>query len=405
MAAIKIFEGDVTKMILAKYKPQMIVIKPYALKIFVEDKDTTKVMEKDPLLKQQLNQAAAESVQKAVEALAKEVKTFDKANLDAYRATGDRTTFEANIDKFEQAYEKKSKGEIKDDAEKAAKKAWEEYAKTRKDYRNYKIRIGVTFGACVVGAALGVTAAATAAAGNLTGLIAGSISAARAASKGYQTIRAYAKSAWDVWADLSKDLAALEDNYKDMSKAFVTGKEVLTRAIAQLTTVSLNSIKGCRGQLNEFRTKLNGLEGERHKAARGLNKLLDDAEEMATTIKKSKVEKFIAKTKDKLATVEENVNKAIEGIIDLGEKINEGKGDADDVAGKLDELEKKLDNKVYYAAAIVLFVADMSASVWGSAGGPESIQEFVGAQGDKVDKLVNAFETIGETAKEFVADM
>jgi hypothetical protein len=399
-----IFDWDLTKTILASYKPEFVTIRPLPVKLIVETKEIIEVLKKDSLLQKEMVDAGGNAVKKYAKDQLKKLKELEKNTLDAYRATGNRKIFADNVEKFQEEYEKLA-DEATEKGALAVKNVWKEYIKTKNALRNYKIKIGVKVGLCAVSAAAGIGVAATAAAGNLPGIIAGSIGAAKAVSTALQTIHAAAKSADEIKQDLMNDIKNLQISYKDLSNAVVTGQDLFSKAVGKLFTIPITSIEGCETKLNTYKVKITPIEKESHAAARGLNELFEYIEYWEQQIQASKVEKFITDCKSRIAYFEKSVNMKVEHVADLVAKAKEKKKGAEKLEHKIGELKAKLNKKVYEGTSILIDAVVLAAEIWGGAGAEESIEKFCEQAEEQADKVALAAKALAEISEDYIQDI
>src|SRR5215203_5117332 len=100
---VTICELDLTKLVLKKYKPDIITdIDPCKIKKTLESKDIIEVVDEDPLLQQEMVDAGQDVLEKASKAIATELKGFDDDASKVLEKTGLR---EGTL-KFAQGFEK-----------------------------------------------------------------------------------------------------------------------------------------------------------------------------------------------------------------------------------------------------------------------------------------------------------
>jgi len=374
--AITILELDLTKLILKKYKPQVITeIGPCKIKMTLETKEIIEVVDKDPLLQQEMVDAGQEALEKAAKLLADELKGFDTDAQRVLKKTGLKTDMLAFAQGFDSAY-KNGADEAEEMVRAGLQKVWKDYLKTHKDYTKFKLKIGAKVGLAAVGVGAAVAGAIGAAAsGAVPALVLSCIGAAKALSTGLQTVATAMKSAGTVYTGLRSDILDLKEKYDDLSKLSVTASEVFAKAIDKFTTVSLNSVKKCEGDLNTFQSKLAGIKTHAHSASVGLNKLLLNAGKIDDTIKGTGIEKLIKKLQTELAKVEKDIEIAIGRVEDLGGEVKRGKQAAMDIAGDLQQLKKKFDGRIYTGAAIVIDAVGLGADLWGGGLKPKDFEE------------------------------
>lgn len=395
--AVLIYDWDMTKFVLAKYKPDYIKIAPQKIKLEVDDKDIIKVMKEDPLIHAQMVEAATEAVQKLMPEVVRMVKDFDLEVTDTYWEKGDKSVFSIATLKFKGEYEKKV-DEVTEKAQIAMKKAWKDYTAKHKEYLKYKIKIIAKVGVCLVSAGAGVAVAASAAVGNIPGLIAGCVGAAKALSTAFQAVKVAGKSAYDVYNELGQDLKELVADYAKMSKAAVTATEVGKKLLEALTTKGLNSIKECESKLGTFKSKLLGVDQEAHEAAKALNKLLGAMDDIADEIKDSKLESLKKVKEQELAKAEKDVQPLIERVPAILKLVKEGKKGAEGYGQTLKDLKDQMSTGTYKAAAFAIDASVLALDLWGG----------FGAAGDSAEKFMEKAEDIAEAAASsvlFVVDV
>ncbi len=386
--AITILELDLTKLILKKYKPQVITeIGPCKIKMTLETKEIIEVVDGDPLLQQEMVDAGQDALEKAAKSLAEELKGFDGDAQKVLKKTGLKSDTLAFAYGFDQAY-KNAADEAEEMVRAGLQKVWKEYTKTHRDYTKYKMKIGAKVGLAAVGVGAAVAGAVGAAAtGAVPALILSCLGAAKAVSTGLQTVALAMKSAGEVYTGLRSDIVDLKDKYDDLSKLSVTGKEVFAKAIEKFTTVSLNSVKKCETDLGAFQSKLAGIKTHAHTASVGLNKLLLNAGKIEDAIKDTGIEKLIKKLQGELAKVEKSIEDSIAKVEDLGSEVKRGKQAAVDIGADLQKLKQKIDGRVYTGAAIVIDVVGLGADLWGGGMKPKDFEEAANIIGNVASGL------------------
>lgn len=386
--AVTICELDLTKLILKKYKPEVITqIGPCKIKMALETKEIISVVDDDPLLQQEMVDAGQDALEKAAKSIADQLKGFDLDAQKTLKKTGLKTDALAFAQGFEQTYK-----DAADEAEEAARagiqKVWKEYTKTHRDFTKYKLKIGakVSLSAVGVGAAVAgaISSAATA---NIPALVLSCVGGAKAVSVGLQTVATAMKSTATVYVELRSDILNLKSRYDEMSKMSVTAKEVFAKVVDKFTTVSLTSVKKCEGDLNSFNSKLAGVKTHAHKASVDLNKLLLNAGKVSDAINGTGIEKLINKLKGELAKLEKGIDDTISKVEDLGSEVKRGKLSAVEMAGDLQALRQKFDVRIYTGAAIVIDIAGLGADLWGGGMQPKDFEEAANIIGNVASGL------------------
>ena len=366
--AITICELDITRLVLRKYKPQVIsAIGACKIKVTLDTNDIIKVVDKDPLLQQEMVDAGQEAIEKAAKTIADELKGYDLDAEKSLKTTGLKTSTLAFVQGFEKYF-----GDATDDAQEKAKesvqKVWKEYTKTHKEYRNYRIKLAGKVGLSAVGLGASiagiVSSAATAA---VPALVVGCIGAAKSASTGVQALNMARKSSEAVYTGLHKDMTELKARYDDMSKMSATATEVFAKALDKFTTLGINSIRKCEADLNLLKSKLLGVKTHAHSVAVNLNKMLLNVGKIDDAVKDTGIQKLIAKLKIHLKLIGKNLAELIDQVETLGVEVRNGKQRCADLGTGIQALKLKIDGRVYSGAAIAIDLAGLGADLWGGA--------------------------------------
>ncbi len=374
--AVTICELDLTKLILKRYTPKIISeIGPCKVKLTLETKEIIAVVDKDPLLQQEMVDAGQEALHKASREIAEELKGFDVDAEKCLKKTGLKTDTLAFALGFEKAYR-----DAADDAEEAVRdsieKVWKQFVKNNRDYTKYRLKMGAKVGLSAVGVGAAVAGAiGSAATGAVPALVLSCVGAAKSLSVGIQTVATAMKSAATVYTELRSDLVELKDRYDSMSKASATATEVFTKGLDKFTTVGLNSVKRCEGNLGIFKSKLAGVKTHAHSAAVNLNKLLLNVGKIEDALDATGIEKLVKKLRSDIAKLEKDVDDAISKIEDLTSEVKRGKLNAESMASDIQALKQKIDNRVYTGAALVLDVTGLGADLWGGGMQPKDFEE------------------------------
>ena len=365
--AITICELDITRIVLGKYKPQIIsAIGACKIKVSLDTNDIIKVVDQDPLLQQEMVDAGQEAIEKAAKAIAAELKGYDADAEKSLKTTGLKTSTLAFVQGFEKYF-----GDATDDAQEKAKegvqKVWKEYTKTHKEYRNYKIKLAGKVGLAVVGVGASIAGVAGSAGTAVPALVLGGIGIAKSTSTGLQALVMACKSSETVYIALHKDMTELKARYDDMSKMSATATEVFAKGLDKFTTFGMNSIRKCEADLNVLKSKLLGVKTHAHSVAVNLNKMLLNAGKIEDAVQDTGIQKLIAKVKTHLKLVDKNLGELIEQVETLGVQVKNGKQRCTDLAAGIQALKLKIDGRVYGGAAIAIDLAGLGADLWGGA--------------------------------------
>jgi len=393
---ITICELDLTKLVVKKYKPDIITdIDPCKIKMTLETKEIIKVVDEDPLLQQQMVDAGQEALETASAEIAKELKGFDGDAQKILDKTGLKSDTLPFASGFEKVYGDAAQN-AQDNADAAIEKVWKDYVKTHRDYNKYRLKVvgKITLGSVGVGAAV-AGAIANAAIGDVPGLVFAILGAAKGLSSTLQNINTAIKSAAQTWEGLINDLEDLDEEYDKMSKSYVTAKEVFAKAIDKFTTVSLNSIKRCESNLDTFKNKLGGVEKESHSVARDLNDLLKKSEKVFKAINESGVDRIKNAFKGDVTKMKENIEGTIENVINLNSQVKEGKDDAADAATIIARLKENLEKRVYTGLSVAVDIAGLAGDIWGGnmeAEDFKKVPEMIGNVVSSAQAIQNAYE-------------
>jgi hypothetical protein len=394
---ITICQLDLSKLVLKKYKPKIILdVGPCLVKLVLDGKEIIDVVDEDPLLQQQMVDAGQESVEQSAKEIAGDLKKCDEAAQSVLQKTGLKRNAEDFADEFEKSYEKAT-DEAATNANLAVEKVWKDYVKTHQDYKKYKIKIAAKIAFSAVGIGTGVAAIATVAVGDVPGLILGIVGTARSVSTGLQTIGTAIKSAQTVYKGLLADIKDLTNEYNEWNKAAVTAKELFKKGIEKFTTVGLQSIKKCESNLDTFVSKLKGVEKEAHTVSRELNKMLVEAEKAEKLVQTSKIDNLIKALKNPFAKTFKSFDEAIDSISGLMTEVKDGQKGAEDVRVSINKLKEKIDNRVYTGAAVVIDLAVLGAEIWG---GNTKVEEFEKAE-EIVDMVQNGLQGLHDAYQDY----
>lgn len=371
MAGIVICEMDLTKLMVAKYKPTVITeLGSTKVRLTLEDKDIIKVVDDDPLLQQKMVDAGQRVFRAAGEQLAALLEEHDKLAEKAMTQPGGAGKLAQIADIFKKKLEIEGR-KAGQDADKAAAKVWADLVKTRKEYSKYKWKTGFSIFLGFFGVGASIAGAIVTSA---TGV--GAVLAAYAAYSSAATVIGKMsdglKSASDIYIRLRSDLEKLVNEYAEFDKKSLAGaqkttQELIAAASEKFLAIEKRSLGKCGTDLGLFRSKLKGVEADAHTAAAELNKALKEWDKAAAEIKKgSPALRERAKQLPDLAPV---INDAIIKITTLMEEVHEGTVNSAKIEQTIAVLQQGVNQKVVKAAR-TLFGAATGALVIFGAGVP-----------------------------------
>lgn len=276
------------------------MVKPPELsfKVVVElDKKMEKGVEKDPLLQQEFQAAASEVLDQTKATIEQKCKVFDKAFVQM-----------ANKGASDKDMEKQLKGlnnAIKQDmkvAEKAAElnaqKAWTKLQAKKKEWKKFKIKVGVSIAGTLAGLAVSIAAMATSpfsggagAAFGILGLIKSGVSLAKDIGKLATDIDTAKKH-------LVVELKVVEKTAKN--KGLYAANEVSAAVLNEFIGVAQPSIKTVDDAAETLKAKYAQMVVKVHDLSKTLNKILKEQEKLKSQFIKevaSKLKKHPVKDK------------------------------------------------------------------------------------------------------------
>jgi len=394
---VRVWEGDLTKLIVAKWKPQAFSIEPVRMTISVETKEIVEVIKEDPLLGQEMHDAASAVMKKIAGAMATSLEFIDNQCWKKWHSNLDMLDVEDERKKFLNKYADLAEAAPKQ-VEEATRKVWEDFTKDQKDLRKYKLKIGAKVGLAVVGVGTGIAVAATAGLGNLPGLVAGTLTAAKSLSTAIQTLVNGCKPIEVLGAEIRSDINDLNVSYKEWGKTAVTASELTAKAIEAFTTKSIASIEKCEKNLVLFKQKLVTIKPGAHDAAKELDKVLDGNERMAKEIKAINAKGITSTLEPLLEKAEKNANELIKSVSELPLRIKNAKKAAESAETDIAALKAKTNEKVVKWVGLGIEVSVIALEVWGGfgAGGPESTSKFLADPAEKVDVVATSLNALKE---------
>jgi|GEM_PF-2481035 len=395
---VRVWEADLTKLVVARWKPKAFSIEPVKMTITVETKEIEKILKDgDALLGAELQEAASDTMKVIADKVAKQLEMIDADCMKKWLSDLEMLDVEAARKKFLDRYADLAEEGPKK-VQEATRKVWEAYCKTRKDLAKYKLKIGCKVGLAVVGVGTGIAVAATAGLGNLPGLVAGTLTAAKSLSTAIQTYRDGCKPIELLGEQIRKDLDSLNDSYKDMGKTAASAKEIATKVVEAFTTKSLVSIGKSEKDLASFKQKLVTIKPKAHEAAKQLDKVLDGNERMAKEIKAINAKGVTSTLNPLLEKAEKNADAIIKSITELPERMKKAKQAAETAEKEIAALKKKTQETVVKWVGLGVDVSVIALEVWGGfgAGGMDSTTKFLQDPAEKADLVATSVNLLKE---------
>jgi len=306
-------------------------VKPPTLNFKIEvdlPKEIEKEALKDPLLQQEWQTHADKVLDQTVATIANKCKVFDKL----FKGMIDKGASKQDVDKQLVGLNKAIQDDIKvaiKAAEMGVQDAWNDLVAKRKEWKKFKIKIGVSILGTLAGLAVSIAALA---ASGFTGGASGAVAIIGFIKSGVKLAQDIKKIAIDIEGakkELDGHLKVVEAAAKN--KGLFAANEVTGAILNEFLGISQPTIKSVATCFDTFKAKYAKIVVDVHDLSKTLNKIL----EKQVTLEKdfiSEAEKKLAKhpTKDKPAQfqkIKNQFNKAIsasteavqKAIIDIGE--------------------------------------------------------------------------------------
>lgn len=368
MAGIVICEMDLTKLMVAKYKPTIITeLGATKVRLTLEDKDIIKVVDDDPLLQQKMVDAGQHVFRTAGEKMAGLLQEHDKLAEKAMIQPGGAGKMAQIVDLFKKKLEIEGNNAGKD-ADKAAAKVWADLVKTRKEYSKYKWKTGFSIFLGLFGIGASVAGAIVTSA---TGV--GAVLAAYAAYTSAATVIGKMsdglKSSSEVYLRLRTDLGKLVIEYTEFDKkssaaAVKTAKEVLAAASEKFLAIEKRSLGKCTTDLGLFRSKLKGVEVDAHSASADLNKALKEWDKAVLEIRNGSP--ALRERAKKLPDMAPVINDSIIKITSLMQDVQRGAVNSAKLEETITVLKQGVNQNVVKAARTIFGVATGALLIFGT---------------------------------------
>jgi hypothetical protein len=366
MAGIVICEMDLTKLMVAKYKPTVITeLGPTKVRLTLEDKDIIKVVDDDPLLQQKMVDAGQHVFRTAGEKMAGLLQEHDKLADRAMRESGPQKLGQI-ADLFRKKLEIEGNNAGKD-ADKAAAKVWADLVKTRKEYSKYKWKTAFSIFLGIFGVGASIAGAVVTSATGVGAVIA-AYGAYTSAATAIGKMSDGLKSSSQVYLRLRTDLGKLVIEYTEFDKkssaaAQKTAKEVLAAASEKFLAIEKRSLGKCTSDLGLFRSKLKGVEVDAHSAAADLNKALKEWDKAVLEIRKGSP--ALRERAQKLPDMAPAINDSILKIASLMQDVQLGAVNSAKLEETITVLKQGVNQNVVKAARTIFGGATGALLIFG----------------------------------------
>jgi len=330
MPKVTLIENDLAKTLTTKCKPKGLKLKKKLMcHVFLDvDLDAYMALDDDPLLLAKITEAASAKYYDLVNALVIDLRMADAAYMRADR----KSEREQVTEKFTKDAKRQLKQFTKDGA-KAAQLAWAKMAKTKSEYRTYQVKAGVALAIDGLSVVAGV--AATVGTGGFA-LVAGIYGIVKTLVGAASKIYKLAIDADKMQARVTKNLKKIQKSFnakkKELSGASDTGKAFVNQMLGADFIPTVSTVKGDNEQ---YKSKLQGVDVNSHKLAKELNGVLKEIDKIAKMpdVKSSK------KVSALLAKLQKATGTLIDKVIDMQTQVNKGMAFQKQTAASIKELE------------------------------------------------------------------
>ena len=329
---------------------------------------------KDSILLSDMNDDVTVVYKKACKDIENKLAVFDKLIVGMVDKGEDKKDIDKQIDGLNKALERdRDVAEVA--AKLAAEQTWKTYAKKKKEYSAYKIKIVVSVVGSVAGLAtsIGMMASSpfTAGLGTVTGLI-GMV-------KSVVQIGKELASAWQEVETAVKLLTAQIGFVEKAAKNMLTRKvnEYTGAVLTQFLGVAEPSIKSCKSHLETVQAKLKGIEIKTHDASSELNDILDAQEKFSKEFVKAAKERLAKHPSPKAKTQQGDIENDLDAelgksridfmqqrdvVTNLYQRFKDAKADVDDLEKRVDavSLKRGVDERLL---RLILSLADIPLSI------------------------------------------
>jgi hypothetical protein len=314
-------------------------------------REIEKEAEKDPLLQQEFKDEAKKIYEMAKTETAKKLKAFDGLFEGMINKGADPKEVQKQVDTVNSV--------IKNDmkmyelaAEQAVEKAWKDLHAKRKEWKNFKIKVGCSIFATLAGLAVSITAMATSPWTGGAGAAFAIIGFIKAGAKLSQDIAKIAMDIDDAKKQVEINLKVVEKAAQN--KGLYAANEVSSSILQEFIGISQPSVKTAGSAMDTLKAKYAKLVVDVHDLAKTLNKTLDEQDKLEKEFMSEVAEKLKKHpTTDKsgqLSKIKGNFEKQMDKLrVKVSDLIGEVGKLYDTVKGwakTVTDLNKRLDDLV-----------------------------------------------------------
>ena len=365
MPVVRFIEVEVLGTLIREVKPKTFDFgsNAIALKIGVEvDKELYEALDNDPLAHSKLQDAASDVYKGFLENAKAEVKKTDKA---IQKLVGNPALQQAAADVCLASIKMLVKG-LNKEVEAAIKAAWAQIKKTNTDYRDYKIGAAVSVGLKVGGVVISAVGIGGAVATGGVSAILGIYGMIKGCVGLVKELVKLALGAEKFRKMINDQVATLISTYNAEKKTIRNAQDVGKALINQVFQTEFATIKKCSGDVDQYLSKLDGMDVKSHEISKELGKTIKQVD--AALKQMQDLTRNNKKLASALSGLETAVNTLIVDIVSKQQVINEGRAWGERVKTALDLLQKGKPGwvKAFEASFVLMDTAmafnDLSAS-------------------------------------------
>lgn len=316
-------------------------------------KDIEKEAAKDPLLQQEFKDEALKIYEMAKTETAKKLKAFDKLFEDMINKGADPKEVEKQVNTVNSVLSNDMKMyELA--AEKAVDKAWSDLQGKRKEWKNFKIKVGCSIASTLAGLAVSIAAMATSPWSGGAGAAFAIIGFIKAGVKLSQDIAKIAMDIDDAKKQVEMNLKVVEKAAQN--KGLYAANEVSAGLLQEFIGISQPSIKTTGSAMDTLKAKHARLIVDVHDLAKTLNQALDSQDKLEKEFLSEVAEKLkqhpttdksgqMNKIKSNFEKEMDKLRKKVVGLIsDVGKLYDDIKGwskTVTDLGKRVEELQLK----------------------------------------------------------------
>ena len=388
------------------FQPKYIPIPDLPLRVMLDAPPPTYAMlQKDPLLHQMLVDECKNAFTASLRKIVPKLQALDaecgQSGGDFYKYAEGRKRVMQQIDGDIQ--------EAKRNSLAAIEQRWMTIQQQKKEYKSYRLGVGINIAKGAVGlAAAGAGIAGAAATGGAT-LALSVVGGYRAVMDGGKTLWECVQNADRVQKTVESGLKSLRETYAKDQKLGVA-REVAASTVNALFKVPLTNIKTLEDNNTLWRGKLTHLRFLAHELAEQLNKLLEDTDKLQAQLG---ADPDSRKKQAALRSFQADINKLLtEGflIASMGRRVKIQKSHEDAerglkaqelVAKAIEELKAGRSKGVDWFDKIISFVTDAALSAAGYGVSPPDLskaKDVAGVVADGASNLKAIYDMVADAS-------